>query len=94
MGQNFFGTEFMSFLEKICQYFKGTKCPFLGFCASLLEKSSDKKTQDPILEELIKMQKELIETKKEINQLKERVKTLEQDQGTLCEDVEHLYELI
>ena len=80
----------MSFLAKISQFFKG-----VGTFLFALEKvkvdprrkSIAKKPQDPILEELIKMQKE-------IKQLKERVKTLEQNHDTLCEDVDHLYELI
>lgn len=80
----------MSFFEKVGNFFKGVRTFLFDFekvKADSGKESICKKQQDPILEELIKMQKEIM-------QLKERVKTLEQNQDTLCEDVDHLYELI
>lgn len=80
----------MSFLEKVGYFFKGIKTFLFDFEKVKVDSGKEsirKKPKNPILEELIKMQKE-------IKQLKERVKTLEQNQGTLSEDVDHLFELI
>lgn len=90
MGQNLLVTEFMSSLVKARKIFKSVSVVCLVFIGVSYDRAEELvygKQQDPIIEELIK-------TKKELEKLKERVKTLEQNQGTLCEDVDHLYELI
>ena len=107
-SSKFFGNRVMPFLEKAGKVVKGVgwfffslgislgSSPFVAFQLakdSVSEESNKpqdpifKKPKDPIIEELIKTQREL-------DKLKEQIKTLEQNQGTLCEDVEHLYELI